>query len=102
MSASSAVHFAHRCRKIVAVGRNFAAHAKELNNPIPTTPLLFLKPPSAIITKGQTIKLPRQGKIEHTHTHTHTHKDEARADELATHTAWTAAWMRPKLTGSML
>ena len=35
--------------KIVCVGRNYAAHAKELGNDVPTEPLLFLKPPSAII-----------------------------------------------------
>lgn len=37
-----------------------SAHAKELNNPIPKSPLLFLKPPSCIITKGQLVKVPRQ------------------------------------------
>lgn len=37
----------------------FSGHAKELNNPIPKSPLLFLKPPSSIITQGQTVKLPR-------------------------------------------
>ncbi len=34
--------------KIIGVGRNYAAHAVELNNPLPTEPLLFLKPPSAL------------------------------------------------------
>ncbi|HXN08679.1 MAG TPA: fumarylacetoacetate hydrolase family protein [Candidatus Acidoferrales bacterium] len=34
--------------KIIGVGRNYAAHAAELNNPLPTEPLLFLKPPSAL------------------------------------------------------
>jgi acylpyruvate hydrolase len=33
--------------KIICVGRNYAAHAKELNNPISNTPLLFLKPDTA-------------------------------------------------------
>ncbi len=33
--------------KIICVGRNYAAHAEELNNPIPKTPLLFLKPDTA-------------------------------------------------------
>ena len=42
------------------------AHAKELNNPIPKSPLLFLKPPSSIITKGQMVKLPRQSTATHT------------------------------------
>ena len=36
-----------RPSKIVCVGRNYAAHAAELNNPIPSEPLLFIKPPSS-------------------------------------------------------
>lgn len=35
-----------------------SGHAKELNNPIPQSPLLFLKPPSCIITKGQKVQVP--------------------------------------------
>lgn len=35
--------------KVVCVGRNYAEHAKELNNPIPTEPILFLKPSTAIV-----------------------------------------------------
>jgi acylpyruvate hydrolase len=37
------------CRKLVCVGRNYAAHAKELGNAVPTTPVLFLKPSSSLI-----------------------------------------------------
>ncbi len=44
--------------KIVCVGRNYAAHAKELGNAVPTSPLLFLKPPSSIIRDGESIRLP--------------------------------------------
>lgn len=44
--------------KIVCVGRNYVAHAKELGNEMPTQPLLFLKPPSSMITNGQPIRLP--------------------------------------------
>jgi 2-keto-4-pentenoate hydratase/2-oxohepta-3-ene-1,7-dioic acid hydratase in catechol pathway len=44
--------------KIVCVGRNYAAHATELGNDIPSEPLLFLKSPSAIIGHGETIILP--------------------------------------------
>ncbi len=52
--------------KIVCVGRNYAAHAAELNNPLPEYPLLFLKAPSALITDGQPIKLPSQSsQVEH-------------------------------------
>src|ERR1700749_146402 len=35
--------------KIVAIGRNYAEHAKELNNPVPTTPVIFMKPDTAIL-----------------------------------------------------
>jgi 2-keto-4-pentenoate hydratase/2-oxohepta-3-ene-1,7-dioic acid hydratase in catechol pathway len=52
--------------KIVCVGRNYKDHAAELGNPMPDEPLLFLKPPSAIIGHGETIKLPAaSSRIEH-------------------------------------
>ena len=35
--------------KLVCVGRNYAEHAKELNNPVPTEPLLFIKPGSCVV-----------------------------------------------------
>lgn len=44
--------------KIVAVGRNYAAHAAELGNEVPTEPLLFLKPSTAVIGPGDPIRLP--------------------------------------------
>ena len=47
-----------RPSKIVCVGRNYADHAKELGNEVPKAPLLFLKPPSAIIGTGEPIVLP--------------------------------------------
>ncbi|HJR35071.1 MAG TPA: fumarylacetoacetate hydrolase family protein [Gemmatimonadales bacterium] len=47
-----------RPSKIVCVGRNYADHARELGNEVPAAPLLFLKPPSAIIGDGERILLP--------------------------------------------
>jgi 2-keto-4-pentenoate hydratase/2-oxohepta-3-ene-1,7-dioic acid hydratase in catechol pathway len=44
--------------KIVAVGRNYLEHARELGNEVPAEPLLFFKPPSALIGPGDTIRLP--------------------------------------------
>ena len=44
--------------KIVCIGRNYREHAKELNHPIPTEPLLFLKPPSSVIGPGERILRP--------------------------------------------
>lgn len=35
--------------KVVCIGRNYAEHAKELNNPLPTEPLLFIKPGSCVV-----------------------------------------------------
>ena len=48
--------------KIVCVGRNYSAHAKELGNDVPKEPLLFLKPPSSVIREGEAIRLPPQSK----------------------------------------
>jgi 2-keto-4-pentenoate hydratase/2-oxohepta-3-ene-1,7-dioic acid hydratase in catechol pathway len=44
--------------KIVCVGRNYAEHAKELGNEAPSEPILFLKPPSALLAPGGTIVRP--------------------------------------------
>lgn len=46
--------------KIICVGRNYAEHASELNNLLPENPLIFLKPPSAIIANEETILYPEQ------------------------------------------
>jgi 2-keto-4-pentenoate hydratase/2-oxohepta-3-ene-1,7-dioic acid hydratase in catechol pathway len=52
--------------KVVCVGRNYRAHAKELGNEVPGEPLLFLKPPSAVIADGESIVLPRESaRVEH-------------------------------------
>ena len=47
-------------RKIVCIGRNYRDHAAELGNEVPKEPLLFLKPPSAVVAPGETIRIPRQ------------------------------------------
>jgi 2-keto-4-pentenoate hydratase/2-oxohepta-3-ene-1,7-dioic acid hydratase in catechol pathway len=44
--------------KILCVGRNYRAHAKELGNEVPVEPLLFLKPPSSLLDPDGTIELP--------------------------------------------
>jgi 2-keto-4-pentenoate hydratase/2-oxohepta-3-ene-1,7-dioic acid hydratase in catechol pathway len=55
-----------RPTKIVCVGRNYRKHAEELGNVVPEQPLLFLKPPSAVITTGEAIVLPRESaRVEH-------------------------------------
>jgi 2-keto-4-pentenoate hydratase/2-oxohepta-3-ene-1,7-dioic acid hydratase in catechol pathway len=53
-------------RKIICVGRNYAAHAKEHDAEIPEVPLIFLKPPTSLIGHNQEIVLPPQSiQIEH-------------------------------------
>jgi 2-keto-4-pentenoate hydratase/2-oxohepta-3-ene-1,7-dioic acid hydratase in catechol pathway len=49
-----------RPTKIVAVGRNYAEHAKELGNEPPSEPIIFLKPPSALLPHEGTIVRPPQ------------------------------------------
>ena len=52
--------------KIICVGRNYVAHAKEHDAEVPEVPLIFLKPPSTIIAHGDTIHLPPQSQqVEH-------------------------------------
>ena len=45
--------------KVVCVGRNYAEHARELNNPVPSEPLLFIKPATSVVTLAEEIQLPR-------------------------------------------
>jgi len=52
--------------KILCIGRNYAAHAREHEAEVPEVPLLFLKPPSSIIGPGDAILLPPQSQqVEH-------------------------------------
>jgi 2-keto-4-pentenoate hydratase/2-oxohepta-3-ene-1,7-dioic acid hydratase in catechol pathway len=52
--------------KIICVGRNYVEHAREQNAEVNNVPLIFLKPPSAIINPGEAIILPPQSRqIEH-------------------------------------
>jgi len=51
--------------EIVCIGRNYAEHAKELGNELPTKPVLFLKPASAVIYSGDDIVHPSYGNDMH-------------------------------------
>lgn len=52
--------------KIICVGRNYAEHAAEMGNEVPTEPLLFLKAPSAVIRNGDVIIIPEVShQVEH-------------------------------------
>jgi 2-keto-4-pentenoate hydratase/2-oxohepta-3-ene-1,7-dioic acid hydratase in catechol pathway len=50
--------FAAAPGKQVCVGRNYAEHAKELGNDIPDTPLLFMKPATAMVAMAEPLQLP--------------------------------------------
>ena len=55
-----------RVGKIVAVGRNYAEHRKEMGAPAAGPPVLFLKPASALFHPGEALELPRErGSVHH-------------------------------------
>ncbi len=52
--------------KIVCVGRSYAAHAAELNNPVPAEPILFIKPADAACALGPVFAVPQgMGSVHH-------------------------------------
>ena len=52
--------------KIICIGRNYAEHARELNNDVPTEPVVFMKPESALIRDGKPFFLPDHlGDVHH-------------------------------------
>lgn len=63
------MHYQHRFQdgsdlqlplgKVVCVGRNYADHAAELNNPIPSEPMLFIKPASSVVPMEQPFSVPQ-------------------------------------------
>ncbi len=54
---ASGEDFSSPVSKVVCVGRNYAEHARELNNPIPTTPILFIKPNSSLTRLEEGVSL---------------------------------------------
>ena len=44
--------------KIVAIGLNYKDHAAEMNKPLPAEPLMFMKPSTAVIGPGESIRIP--------------------------------------------
>lgn len=51
--------------KIICIGRNYADHARELNNDIPTEPVIFIKPETALLPKGHPFFYPDHTKDLH-------------------------------------
>ncbi|CAG7849554.1 SubName: Full=Related to C.elegans ZK688.3 protein and E.coli hpcEp {ECO:0000313/EMBL:CCA73352.1} [Serendipita indica DSM 11827] len=52
-------------RKIVAIGRNYAKHAKELGNAVPDKPFFFLKPTTSYVSSGGKVEIPRGVIVHH-------------------------------------
>jgi 2-keto-4-pentenoate hydratase/2-oxohepta-3-ene-1,7-dioic acid hydratase in catechol pathway len=52
--------------KVIALGRNYLAHAQELGNDVPSEPMIFLKPSTSVVGPGDRIVLPEQSeRVEH-------------------------------------
>ena len=55
-----------RCGKIVCIGQNYRAHIKELKSEVPSEPVIFLKPSSALIRSGEEVIIPPDlGRIDY-------------------------------------
>ncbi|RIB17694.1 hypothetical protein C2G38_2246250 [Gigaspora rosea] len=52
-------------KKIVAIGRNYSDHAKELGNTVPKSPFFFLKPTSSYLLQGGSVELPKGSEVHH-------------------------------------
>lgn len=50
--------FENPITKVVCVGRNYAEHARELNNPVPDTPILFVKPETSVVSLEDSFSIP--------------------------------------------
>ncbi len=51
--------------KIICIGRNYADHAKEMNSPVPKSPMFFMKPDVAILRPGEAFYYPKFSKDIH-------------------------------------
>ncbi|KAJ8323310.1 hypothetical protein BDV3_004292 [Batrachochytrium dendrobatidis] len=61
----SARSFVQTGRKIVAIGRNYAQHAKELGNAVPDKPMFFIKPTSSYLQSPGSIEIPHNTVVHH-------------------------------------
>ena len=76
--------------KIFCIGRNYAEHAKELSNAVPTSPIVFMKPPTALLQDHQPFYYPEFSKDVH-------YEVELVLRERVTPAEWTGAaahWLR--------
>ncbi|KAG2350022.1 hypothetical protein BDR05DRAFT_1055568 [Suillus weaverae] len=61
---SAAAQFVRQGKKIVAIGRNYSEHIKELNNARTKEPFFFLKPTTSYLPTGGKVEIPR-GVVAH-------------------------------------
>ena len=65
LTPTMVANFVRAGRSIIAIGRNFAEHAKELNNAVPTEPFYFFKPVSSYLQNGGKVEIPRGCVVHH-------------------------------------
>ena len=51
--------------RIFCIGQNYVAHIRELNNPMPQKPVIFMRPLSCLVAPGESVHFPRHGKQLH-------------------------------------
>ena len=74
--------------KVVAVGRNYADHAKELGNEVPEAPFAFFKPATSVIGPGDEIQYPSFSQDVHHEADGHRMRSLSREDVEPTGPAW--------------
>lgn len=57
--------FSEKPMKVICIGRNYVDHIKELNSPLPATPVFFLKPDTSIVTRNRPFFYPDFSKEIH-------------------------------------
>ena len=57
--------FSEKPMKVICIGRNYVDHIKELNSPLPATPVFFLKPDTSIVTRNRPFYYPDFSKEIH-------------------------------------
>ncbi|MCG6891053.1 MAG: fumarylacetoacetate hydrolase family protein [Gammaproteobacteria bacterium] len=51
--------------RVFCIGQNYVAHIRELGNPMPTSPVIFMRPLACLVAPGEKIQFPRHGKLLH-------------------------------------
>ena len=51
--------------RVFCIGQNYVAHIRELGNPLPSAPVIFMRPLSCLVAAGEAIHFPRHGQLLH-------------------------------------